>query len=382
MVSLLLGIATPAQQQAPESPAAPPGPVLTLQNLAPFARREGACVVVPFTEGAVPKVPDLHVPGAPTAWQPFGARWPDGSLRQALCLFETAVAALAEVNIALAAGSGPPLPTGDVTLPAARIEFVARQGETTHRAIPERVGDLEHNALRRVELRRARLGDSGLVVELIVTAWRDQPHAAVDVAVFCSDPRTPAMQCNLDELAIETTGMALVLRHAGRLGVAQATTEQGSRCVLLASTALGDGQGVRRTGALVPPLRGDGAITDTTSKAACVVPLLGATSWRDSGAFGAFGYVPEPPMWLRGRALRDHLALRHRVFVAGDQPGGDPFGVFWHGLAKFAGQTGDQRDFGVVKMSLVAATGLPSLLLEVEVSMLQEACRPVHFFEA
>jgi hypothetical protein len=303
-------------------------------------------------------------------------------VRQALCLFETSVGPLAEVNLTLAAGSGPALPTGDVVLPAARMEFVARQGETTHRAIPERVGDLEHNALRRVELRRARLGDSGLVVELIVTAWRNQPHAAVDVAVFYSDPRTPAMQCNLDELAIETTGMALVLRHAGRLGVTQVTTEQGSRCVLLTGNAIGDGQGLRRTGALVPPLRGDGGVADATWKAACVVPLLGATSWRDSGAFGAFGYVPEPPMWLRGRALRDHLALRHRVFVAGDQPGGDPFGLGWHGLAKFTGQTGDQSDFGVVKMSLVAASGLPSMLLEVEASMLQEACRPVHFFEA
>jgi hypothetical protein len=376
--TLLVGLTTPAQQ--PKD--APQGPVLTLQNLAPFARREGACVVVPFAAGAVQKVPDLHVPDTPTAWQPFGARWPDGSVRQALCLFETSVGPLAEVNLTLAAGSGPALPTGDVVLPAARMEFVARQGETTHRAIPERVGDLEHNALRRVELRRARLGDSGLVVELIVTAWRNQPHAAVDVAVFYSDPRTPAMQCNLDELAIETTGMALVLRHAGRLGVTQVTTEQGSRCVLLTGNAIGDGQGLRRTGALVPPLRGDGGVADATWKAACVVPLLGATSWRDSGAFGAFGYVPEPPMWLRGRALRDHLALRHRVFVAGDQPGGDPFGLGWHGLAKFAGQTGDQSDFGVVKMSLVAATGLPSMLLEVEASMLQEACRPVHFFEA
>src|SRR5262245_29236923 len=75
--STLLGLATPAQQPAqqpaPESKASAPGPVLTLQNLAPFARREGVAVVVPFAEGAVPKVPDLHVPGTPTAWQPFGA---------------------------------------------------------------------------------------------------------------------------------------------------------------------------------------------------------------------------------------------------------------------------------------------------------------------
>ncbi|HLU39303.1 MAG TPA: hypothetical protein VK081_07945, partial [Planctomycetota bacterium] len=58
---------------------------------------------------------------------------------------------------------------------------------------------------------------------------------------------------------------------------------------------------------------------------------------------------------------------------------------FWcgpMGLARNPGQTGDQADFGVAKYGLVAGTGLPSLLLEAEASVLQEACRPVHFFEA
>ena len=64
---------------------------LVLQNLAPFPRREGAAVVVPFAQGAVTGVPDLHVVDTPTAWQPFGARWPDGSVRQALCLFTTQI---------------------------------------------------------------------------------------------------------------------------------------------------------------------------------------------------------------------------------------------------------------------------------------------------
>jgi hypothetical protein len=39
-------------------------------------------------------------------------------------------------------------------------------------------------------------------------------------------------------------------------------------------------------------------------------------------------------------------------------------------------------DFGVVKLSIVAASGLPSFLLECEPSVLQEGCRPVHVFDA
>jgi hypothetical protein len=78
---------------------------------------------------------------------------------------------------------------------------------------------------------------------------------------------------------------------------------------------------------------------------------------------------------------RSHLARTHQNFVAGDR-GGDPFAVLPIGLERYAGQTGDQEDFGVVKLSLVAATGLPSQLLMVEAAVLQEACRPVHFYEA
>lgn len=374
-----------------QQPAPPPTPAstppatareLVLQNLAPFARAEVAAVVVPFALGTVPELPALHIAGTPTAWQPFGARWPDGSLRQAICLFRCEVGALREVRVPLVAGPGEPLPSGPIAMPPTELELVVRQGTAVSRGTPTRVADLEHNALRRVELRRGRIGTTGLVAELVITACRDQAHAYCDLAVFYSDPGTPQMQCQFDELAVESRGMALVVRHAGRLGVTQANTATGSRVVLLQKQVLGDGQGIRRCGALLPRLAGDGKLPDLSAQAASLAPLLGATDWRDSGAFGAFGLVPEVPPWLRGAALQQHLATRHRTFVAGDEPGGDPFAAGPLGLAKNAGQTGDQLDFGTVKLSLVAATGVPSMLYEAEASVLQEACRPVHFFEA
>lgn len=369
LAALLLLAALPAQRE------------LVLQNLAPFPRAELAAVVVPFAQGAVKDAPALHVAGAPTVWQPFGAKWPDGSLRQALCLFRTELGALAEVRVPLADGAPEPLPAEPVPMPDALLEVVVRQGQTTERAAPVRVADLEANGLRRVELRRARLGHSGLVAELLVTAARGQAHAAIDVAVFASDPGTPAMTARIDELAVECRGMGLALRHAGRLGVQHEPLAGGNRAVLLRQSSLGDGQGLRRTGALLP-LPKPGTPIPPTEQAAALVPVLGACDWRSSGAFGAFGLVPELPPWLAGPALRQHLAARHAAFVAGDQPGGDPFAPGPLGLAKQAGQTGDQYDFGVVKLSVVAATGLPSMLYEAEASALQEACRPVHCFEA
>ena len=65
--------------RAQEAPAAERA--IVVQNLAPFARDEGVAAVVPFARGAVAKLPDLHVEGRATTWQPIGARWPDGSLR-------------------------------------------------------------------------------------------------------------------------------------------------------------------------------------------------------------------------------------------------------------------------------------------------------------
>ncbi|MBL9079974.1 MAG: hypothetical protein JNL08_20955 [Planctomycetes bacterium] len=383
-VACVAAIAAAPRAQAPTTPPAEPPAVRTLclQNLAPHARHEGAAVVVPFAAGEVRERPDLHVRGTATEWQPFGARWPDGSLRQALCLFTAELGPLQERDVELVAGPGPVLPQGTIELPPALLEFEVTRGGTTVRLAPAPVGDLEHNALRRVQHRRARLGDTGLVGELLVTAWRDQPHALVDVAVWFSDPSTPALQCHVDEVALSARGLAVVLRYAGRHGITQATTANGSRAVLLRDITLGDGQGIRRTGALVPPLRGDGSSKDATSLAAAIAPLLGATTWTDSAAFGAFGLVPELPPWLRGSALREHFAKRHRAFVDSDRPGGHPFAVGNHGLDRMAGQTGDQGDFGTVKLSTVAASGLPSFLLEVEASILQEACRPVHFFEA
>ena len=82
---------------------------ITVQNLAPFARREWVRTVVPFPRGAVEDLPDLHVGKAPTVWQPIGARWGDGSLRQALCLFRVKMKALSEMLLPLRKGPGPAL---------------------------------------------------------------------------------------------------------------------------------------------------------------------------------------------------------------------------------------------------------------------------------
>ena len=365
--------------QSAEPPAQQPLPrAITVQNLAPHPRSEVAAAVVPFAMGAVKDLPDLHVDARPTAWQPFGARWPDGSLRQALCLFRAEVGAMAEARLVLAPGKGPQ-PSGEFAAPSGAILVTADTEFGAARIELPQIEWLEDNAMRRVALRRARLDATGLVCEMIVSQGRGDLHSYVDFAVFFSDPSKPAMQCLVRELAIESTGMALLFRHPGRLSVQQQTTESGSRVVLLKDQVLGDGQGIRRTGSLLPALTDDAARNATTN-AAVLGPLRCATSWTGTGAFGPFGEPAPLPDWLRGNAVQSVLAQRHRAFSQSERPQPDPFVAYEFGPTKNAGQTGDQMDFGVTKLSIVAATGIPSFLHECEPSVLQEACRPVHMF--
>lgn len=374
---------TPPERNKSSQPQPKPKPAtreIVLQNLAPFSRRQAVAIAVPFAQGVAFENPMLNVNDLPTVWQPFGARWPDRSWRQALCLFTVTIPRLSEMRLPLMAGNRE-IKKQPISMPQGKITFVVRRGNKVERAVPQYVRDLEKNAVRHVELRRARIGKTGLVAEVIVTAWRNQRHADISLAVFFSDPNAQAMQRKFDKISVECSAMAIVLRHAGYHGVTQQLTDTGSRSVLLRNQTMGDGQGLRRAGVMVSTFDGN-RISDDTLRAAVVAPIVGATSWRYTGSFGPFGVVPAPPSWLSGNKLRQHFANRHRIFTKREPANGNPFFVGPHGLQPMAGQTGDQNDFGICKLSPVAWSGIPSMLLEVEASVLQEACRPVHFFEA
>ena len=391
-MSALAGL-TPAQEPGSGDEASPARDVrvmreLTVQNLAPFARSEWVQAVVPFAEGSTTGLPELHVEGRPTVWEPFGARWPDGSLRQALCLFRAELARFGELRAVLTVGAGPEAEVFRAALPEYTLEIVAHiEGERIAAQLTE-VEVLTENAARRVSVLRGRLGATGLVAEATLEVYSGQPHAWFGIGVFFSDPTTARVQLPIQSLSVESTGLAFVPRHTDLLGTRPEPTETGCRTILLENSHLADGQGVRRVGALVPPLReddGDDArSSNETIRAALVCRPLGATTWTDSLAFGPFGAVPPPPPWLASpAAVREAMGRRHTEFVQWSRTAGaDPFRPPRHGLDTAAHRAGDQPDFGLCALEPVAATGLPSFLFEVEWSVMQEGCRPVHFFEA
>jgi hypothetical protein len=326
----LLPALLPATSPAQDAPR-----VLTVQNLAPIERAEWIACSVPFAEGVAAGVPALHVDGLPTVWQPFGARWPDGSVRQALCFFRRPLRALEEVTLGLVEGAGPAVaPDGQEAfeVPDSHgLRFVVVLDGQEFAAAPPFVRFVEDNAARRTALYRGRIGESGFVVELTVEWMRGQDHAYCGFGVFFSDPSTTALTRHVDELAVESAGPFLFLRHTTPVGTVPSRSAQGTRAVLLKDDHLGDGQGFRRNGVLVPGLESgtdaDAMRRNATIRAALLCKPLAATSWSDSGAFGAFGFVPPPPPWLREpQALRAAMARKHTEFVRwSSEQAGDPF---------------------------------------------------------
>ena len=360
---------------------------ITVQNLSPFSRQEWVSTVVPFAKGEVHGQPDLHIGKGATIWQPIGSRWNDGSLRQAICLFPIHMSRLSEARLPLEKGPGKPLPADQKIQNPLMDESVKVTLEiTTEKGVtissPKFVRELESNPARTVSLYRCRAGQSGLVFELILTTYLGQQHSKVSLGLFFSDPTTKALHIPIKYAVVKTRGMHLVVRHTQQLGIQHSNVDGGSRVQLLQNAVLGDGQGIRRVGVLAPMPTNYQDLAGQTIQAAALSPILASTPWTNTKAYGPFGHVPEPPPWMQGNQLRATLARRHAQFVHSASLTGDPFKRFEFQLAKNPSQTGKQDDFGILKLSAVASTGLPSFLLEVERAVLQEACRPVHFFES
>ena len=294
--------------------------------------------------------------------------------------------AVSEVVLPLEKGPGMPVPEIAIGDPLsdgrAKLSIVLTIGGKTTTVRPTFVENLELNAARCVRLYRCRVGKSGFVFEAIVGSYLGSQHHEIAVSLFFSDPTTKAMSAKLDSATIATEGLWLALRHREPFAMRTTFHAPGSQTQILRDITIGDGQGIRRLGILAPAPDGKHPVRDQSTQAAVAAPLFGATTWRGTNAFGPFGFVPDAPPWLRGALGRVALAKRHSKFAQQAKTPGHPLQRLPLMLQKGPGATGDQMDFGIIKVTPVASTGLPSFLHEVEFSALQEACRPVHFFES
>ncbi len=101
--------------------------------------------------------------------------------------------------------------------------------------------------------------------------------------------------------------------------------------------------------------------------------LAASTSWENSGAFGPWGYVPNPPQGetnttILNRALSDYAKHKN----------GNPWAHSILGLNPTPSNTGSQADFGIIKLT-AEAQGHVERLRAVQRSVYRDMCRPGHW---
>lgn len=329
--------------------------------------------IVPFQRGAVQPDTALRLDdGSPCDIVPFGAPWEDGSVRTARVRGWTTMLAHSRKEIGVELDTGAVARASIVTPsePPALISAMKFAPWATTSA-PTGTRFKVHG----------RSPDGELVLTLEAEVAPSGAHLYWWFTACWSNPLNPnvnwTMPYTLSLPAIPGT-IASCYWQSQKQVSAVYEPGGGTRIDFLpAGTVWGDGQMHCWRGAMVigPPTE--------TGIAALQQPLWAiatAESWRDSGAWGAFGDVPYRPFWWSSDQVGLDWVLRS--IKGRDLMPRDP----WHegrlGMVKVPGATGDQADFGVMNCVGAICIGEPLALDLYLEDSLQDSCRPTHFCEA
>jgi hypothetical protein len=336
-------------------------------------------------------------PGYVSELTPFGARWPDGSVRfaQLAVLIELGPEEEQVIDVRQVSTPAPPFtyspwvryaqPFFDVSLSVG----VPGQGPTPVHLDP--VSVLDDTNVVKTTLYRARVPGTDLVAELWLSAYSDADHMPFELRVTSSSTASTNWYQPIDSLELGVSGAYANLRAAARRGatVFLPTPLGPNRVGLLERETFFDGQGqewigefhFHHPGTLSSPSRPE-SLRSSTLDAVVESPLWGVSlDWGASGALGPFGYVPPAPPWILDGGLA--AASIHRgQFVLYLRGRGGPWDDWPLGLFPYPARTGDQHDFGAIKLLEIFASGRPYGIEEARINASEEALRPVHHREA
>ncbi len=328
--------------------------------------------VVPFVRGLVaPDLPLRLQSGLPSSIVPFGARWDDGSLRYGLVRGFVDVPAGGSVDLDVEQG------LGSIVEHAKTTEL--RPAPRLGRGWIEEGSTWVSTSAGYSDPIRWRSLDGEMWAVLLVEPSLDWSHAFWQLTVGWSNPLNPDLQFRAPEALelIAPSGAALSCYWGNQKGTSL-RFENGHWILTLlpGSTIWGNGQAQMWRGAVIM------SSTSSSALAALERPLMAiAKNWRDSGAWGPFGSVPDLPTWMPNAQAGIDWAHR-RISARDASPRSDPWYESSYGCRKVPGSTGDQADFGIMQCFPALATMDPTVLDLYLPGALQEACRPVHFVEA
>ena len=385
-------------------------------NRTPHAHRNLAMCGATFPPGAVFASPDgqtcttagapLGIPGAvASAVQPFGMRWPDGSVRYGRVFAVLAVPAGADQTPSLG-----PVPPADFHMSAAML---ARAGQLLPELVVTRPDGsrqvasfaggradwLAANPAALVVRFRNRVPGTPLLWEITLAFGSDTDVAQWSVWVHNSDPRVPDNRCDFQAVELQTRQPA-ALYWRERLGIPPATpipgadeAAKGTSWRLIGQDWLGDAQGLswfEGTIAFAPPPPdadlASGAVIEAreeAQRAAAAGPLeMMHSGWATPGLYGPLGSCGALPA---GQTVPQADAA---LTAAANAWAGDKRAVAtWAEHAPFGefsdtARTGEHPTHGVTKLADLCLTSNPRGIAQRRMAWLGETRRPLHRFEA
>jgi len=356
-------------------------------NLTNFERTEVVYTTVPFArgewDGTSPLVlTTIAEDNIDSVIEPFGARWPDGSVRYARCLARLTIPGDTVVvhylvdgefqnaprfkwSPRVLAGSGP-----DSAALGIKVD-----GQWQWSQFNGHLKLLENNRLRRVIQSRHRMGD--FVVDMKYYIMSDQQLVKFELAVTGSNPDNELYAYPFEEIRLLVGGKNLInIRGAEKRGVSAVQPYRDYK--LMSNDTFGDGQKQVWYGEIMTDVDVHDMTQVSNGLAALSLPLYGMSKdWSASKAYGALGVTQEATS-NEGWQIVDENYHRFNQFM---NEGGNPWDTYMLGLAKTAGQTGAQRDFGCIEGAEVIDLAASELLDAYLFMATAQTKRPGHYYE-
>ncbi len=355
-------------------------------------RIEWGQATVPFPQGAFFPGDNFGVAGLPSELIPFGASWPDGSIRFAQLAVPLDLAPGAETLVDVTQLAPTPYSFQysswvQAGLPAFKVKVVVVLPGGKLSVVEPALVRMEHDTdIRKTHYFRGRVPQTDLVCDLWYTIFSGQDHMPFELRLTASSTASPLFSQAIESAHLWVEGAAAHVRAARRRGAGYGVlSAKGPNVVhLLGPSTLWDGQGQEWCGDFLfyyPNGTANGGRSDTLMSTIRSSFFGVSTDWGNSGAYGPFGHVPLPPPWIKDGGRAAAIAAR-QSFEQWLEQDGSPWDNWPLGLNKFPGQTGYQPDFGSTQVADIFASGMPDRIEEARLNASEEALRPVHHREA
>lgn len=356
-------------------------------NLCNFDRTEVAYATIDFAagewDGETPLVLQDQGSDIDSTIEPFGARWADGTVRYARLLARLTILANTTQILQLVDGElqNPEpfrlhrslLVGAGANSPALGIK-VDGNWEWTQFTTDYSV--LEVGRLRRVLQSRVRIGN--FVVDMKYYMASRQQLVKFELAITGSNPDNTLYAYPFEEIRMVVGGRSLFnIRGSEKRAVVHVDLHKDMR--LMSNDFFGDGQKQVWYGEIMPDIDLRDQTQLANGLAALNFPLHGMSkSWSQTKAYASFGVIPQPESGQGWEVVEDNY---HTFSNFMNDPGGY-WDTYLLGLAKTAGQTGAQRDFGCIEGAEVLSLGAAELLDAYTFMATAQTKRPGHYYEA